>query len=82
MEKQPVSIGAQVRVGGNVNNSGSIKVFPDGRFTIDGSLINMGSLTINDPEKIKQLLVELVKTSGNFATLGMEVLRRFFGLRE
>lgn len=77
----PVSMAGQVTVGGNVDNSGIIKVFPDGKFSIDGNLTNTGSLTINDPEKIKELLIELVRTTGTVAELGTEVLKRFFGSR-
>lgn len=57
------------------------EVYTDGRFTFDGNLINTGSPKINDSQKIKELLVELVRTTGNAAELGKGVLKRFFGAK-
>jgi hypothetical protein len=75
----PVSVGGKVTVGGSVNNSGKIKVFENGELTINKDLINTGDIVINDPEKIKSLLIETLKTSGNLAELGSNILKTFFG---
>lgn len=77
----PVSVGGKVNIGGSVTNSGKIKVFPSGELNVNKDLINTGDLIINDPEKIKELLVKLVSTTGNVAELGTEVLKRFFGVK-
>lgn len=77
----PVSVGGRVNIGGNVTNSGKIKVLLNGELNVNKDLINTGDLIINDPEKIKELLVKLVSTTGNVAELGTEVLKRFFGVK-
>ncbi|HAU98640.1 MAG: hypothetical protein UX04_C0002G0230 [Microgenomates group bacterium GW2011_GWF2_45_18] len=77
-QSNPVSIGGQVNVSGSVNNSGNIKVFSNGQLNVNKDLINTGDLLISDPEKIKTLLVEIVKTSGSLAELGSKVIDKFF----
>lgn len=77
----PVSVGGKVNIGGSVSNSGKIKVFSNGELNVNKDIINTGDLIINDPEKIKELLVKLVCTTGNVAKLGTEVLKSFFGVK-
>lgn len=76
-----VSVGAKVFVGGNLTNlpTGKIKVFPSGELHVEKELINAGDLLINDPEKIKTLLIESVKTAKSLADLGKTILETFFG---
>lgn len=73
-----VHIGGEVNVGGNAYNDGTIKIFDDGKMNVNKDLINTGVISINDPEKIKEMLVQMVKTSGTVAELGINILQTFF----
>lgn len=80
-ESTNVSIGGKVTVGGTLKNTGKIQVYENGELKVSKELINKGSLLINDPEKIKTLLIETVKTAGTAAELGKKVLNVFFGIK-
>lgn len=73
----PVSIGGKVSVGGNLHNSGKLKVFPNGEININKDLFNTGDISVNDPERFKELLVQVVKTSGSLAELGSNIIKTF-----
>ncbi len=74
----PVSVGGRVTVGGDLSNYGKIKVFPNGELNVNKNLINTGDIIISDPEKIKELLIGAVKTSGSLAELGTNIIKTFF----
>ncbi len=71
---------AKVIIGGSVSNTGKIKVYENGELNISKDLINSGDLIINDPEKIKEMLVETIKTVKSVSELGTEILKKFFGI--
>lgn len=76
-----MSVGGQVQIRGKLHNSGSIKVYENGSLTVNKDVINTGDLIVNDPETIKELLLELVKTTGSVSELGTQVLKTFFGVK-
>ncbi len=71
-----ISIGGKVSVGGNFNNSGKVKVFEGGRLDIQKDVLNSGDISINDPEHIKQIIIETLKTTGNLVDFGKELLSK------
>lgn len=75
-----VHMGARIAVGGNLFNldSGKINVHENGELNVMKDLVNEGDIKINDPEKIKELIIEIVKTSGSLAELGSNFLKTFF----
>jgi predicted acyltransferase (DUF342 family) len=73
----PVEItGGQVSVSGNLTNSGKIKVFKGGRLEINNDFLNSGDISINDPEKVKEIIIEVLKTSKSVADFGTELLKK------
>ena len=77
---EDIHLAAKVHIGGNVRNTGKIKVYEGGELGINKDLLNEGDLTINDPEKIKEILIESLKTAKSLAELGNLILKKFFGV--
>ena len=73
-------IAASVNIGGNLTNSGKIKIYDNGTLNIKKDLLNSGDLIVNDPEKIKELLIQTVRTTGSVAELGTAILKNFFNI--
>jgi len=72
-----LSVGsAKVSVRGNFINSGKVKVFEGGCLDVQKDVLNSGDISINDPEKIKQIIIETLKTAGNLAEFGGELLKK------
>lgn len=71
-----VTIGGKISVGGNFTNTGKVNVFEGGHLLVSKELLNTGSISINDPEKIKQIIVETIKTTGSVAEFGSEFLKK------
>jgi hypothetical protein len=65
-----------VSVGGSLTNSGKIKVFEGGRLDIQKDLLNSGDILINDPERIKEIIIEALKASSSVASFGTELLKK------
>ncbi|OGD31705.1 hypothetical protein A3C91_03135 [Candidatus Azambacteria bacterium RIFCSPHIGHO2_02_FULL_52_12] len=77
-ESTEVSIGgAKVNVGGSFKNTGKVRVLPGGVLDVDRDFLNEGHLSINDPEKIKQIIIETLKTTKSVADFGTEILKKF-----
>jgi len=74
-----IAMGAKISVGGRVKNIGKIHVGKNGELDIKKDLLNAGDIKIQDSEKLKELFIECVKTSGNVADLGNTILKKFFG---
>jgi len=72
-----VTIGGKVKVGTDFKNAGLVKIFPGGELEVNKDLINEGSLIINDPERLKQFIIEAVKAAGSVAELGTKILTLF-----
>lgn len=70
--------GASMSVGGDINNRGEFKAW-DAEINVSGDINNEGKFLINDPEKIKQILVDIAKTAKNATEIGTQVIRRIFG---
>lgn len=66
----------KVSVGGNFTNSGKVRVFDGGQFEVHKDLINSGDISINDPEQLKQTIIEALKTTGTLAEFGSELLKK------
>jgi hypothetical protein len=75
------TIGGRVSVGGNFTNSGKVQVFEGGLLNVQKDILNSGDISINDPERIKQIIIETVKTTGNLAEFGSELLKKLGLLR-
>lgn len=71
-----VSIGGQVTVGGDFTNLGKVKIFEGGQLNVNKDLINTGDIAVNDPEKIKQVIIESLKTTSNVAEFGTQLLKK------
>jgi len=73
-----IAIGSgKVNIGGSFTNSGKVKVFLGGELNVNKEFLNSGNLSINDPEKIKQIIVESLRTSKTVAEFGLEILKKF-----
>lgn len=68
----------QISVGGNLNNSGKIKVFDGGKLEIKNDLINSGDILINDPEKIKEIIIEALKAAKSVSDFGKSLIEKLF----
>jgi len=75
-ESTKVGIGGSVKVGGTFTNSGKVKILEGGRLDVKKDLINSGDITINDPEKIKQIIIESLKTTSNLVEFGKQLLKK------
>ena len=71
-----VRVGGKVTVGGDFTNSGKVKVFEGGSIDVNKNLINTGDISVNDPEKIKQIIIESLKTTSNVAEFGTQLLKK------
>lgn len=47
-----------------------------GQLDVKKDLINSGDISINDPEKIKQIIIESLKTTSNVAEFGTQLLKK------
>ncbi len=68
----------EISVGGSLVNTvtGKIKVFDNGTLQVQKDLINSGDISISDPEKIKQIIIEALKATGSTAEFGLELLKK------
>ena len=73
-----MEVGGQVSVGGKMFNEGKIKVFESGKLEVDSDMINTGDLSINDPEKIKQIILEALKTTKSVSDFGRIIIEKLF----
>lgn len=71
-----LSIGGKVTVGKSLTNSGKIKIFEGGNLEVNKDLINSGDILINDPEKIKEIIIESLKTTSSVAEFGTKLLKK------
>ncbi len=71
-----LNVGGNVIVGSKLTNSGKIKVFEGGKLDVKKDLINSGDITINDPEKIKEIIIESLKTTSSVAEFGIKLLEK------
>ena len=71
---------SKFEVGGNFENTetGSFKAFQTD-IGIKGNFKNKGEFLINDPEKIKEALLDIAKTAKNASEIGVMVCKRIFG---
>ena len=76
-ESTDIIIGGKVNVGGSFTNTGKVKVFESGELNVNKEFLNSGDLSINDPEKIKQIIIESLGTSRTVAEFGLEILKKF-----
>jgi hypothetical protein len=76
-----VSVGGLVSVGGSFTNSGKVKVFEGGQLNVSKDILNSGDISINDPERLKQIIIETLKTTGTLANFGAELLKKLGLLR-
>ena len=65
-----------MKVNGNVHNDGDIRVYDGGAMVVGGILVNTGKLTVNDPQMMKQIIVESLRAAGDIAKFGTEFLKR------
>jgi len=70
--------GGLMDIGGDLNNKGTFKSW-DAKVAVSGNLNNEGKFLINDPEKLKQVLIEISKTAKNATEIGVMVMERIFG---
>jgi hypothetical protein len=70
------AVGGRVNIHGSFKNTGKVKVFRDGRLEVDKDFLNDGELFINDPEKIKQIIIEALKTTSTLSDLGIKILEK------
>ena len=80
-EKANVNFGRSfINVGGSLINEGKIKM-NDASLSVGRNLHNVGDFLINDPEKIKEVLLEISKTTKNLTDIGKMVSEKIFGRR-
>ena len=80
-EKANVNFGSSsINVGGSLINKGKIKM-NDTNLSVRGDLHNIGDFLINDPEKIKEALLEISKATKNLTDIGKMVSEKIFGRR-
>ena len=65
-------------VGGDMENRGKFKSH-DTDIDIKGSLLNEGDMNINDPEKIKETILEIARSAKNVTEIGKMFSEKFFG---
>lgn len=75
-ESTDVKIGGNIRVGGSFTNLGKVKVFEGGNLQVDKEFLNHGDLLINDPERLKQIILESLKTTKTISEFGLEILKK------
>lgn len=76
-ESTEISVGAAlVHVGGSFRNTGKVRVLPGGMLDVDRDFLNEGHLSINDPEKIKEIIIQALKTTKSVADFGTEILKK------
>jgi len=66
------------KVGGNVDNKGTFKSY-NSNVEIKGNLTNEGKFLVNDPEKIKDILLEIAKSTKDVTEIGKMVCGKIFG---
>ena len=69
---------AKVTVGGTMINRSTVRVHKNGILEVKKDLINEGNLLINDPEKIKQIVLEAFRTTKNLSDIGKIILMKLF----
>ncbi len=52
-------------------------MLPGGILEVDKDFLNEGYLSINDPEKMKNIIIQALKTTGSVADFETEVLKKF-----
>lgn len=73
-----LKVGGQVSIGGKMFNDGKIKVFENGKLEVASDMTNTGDLSINDPEKIKEIILESLKTTKSVADFGKVIIEKLF----
>lgn len=77
-ESTDVSISsARVSVGGSFKNTGKVRVLKGGVLDVDKDFLNEGHLSINDPEKMKEIIIQALKTTRSVTDFGSEILKKF-----
>jgi hypothetical protein len=69
---------AKVDIGGNFKNKGNVKL-QDTDFIVKKDVINEGDFLVNDPEKIKEALLEITRTAKDVTEIGKMVCEKIFG---
>ena len=68
---------AGIAVGGSVYNKGEIKLW-DAQLSINKDLVNEGKIKVNDPEKIKEIVLSALSTAKSVSDFGQTVLDKLF----
>ena len=68
---------AGIAVGGSVCNKGEIKLW-DAKLLINKDLVNEGNIKVNDPEKIKEIVLTTLSTAKSVSEFGKSVLEELF----
>ena len=67
---------ANVKIGGDLENRGSIEVKGRGELEVARNMVNEGKLTVDDPITYKEIVLEGIKTTGSVAELGTYILKK------
>ncbi len=67
---------AQVKLGGDLINKGNIEVKGRGALEVAKNTFNDGKITIDDPVTYKEIVIEALKTTGNVADFGTQILKK------
>jgi|SRR3989338_4173105 len=77
-ESTKITVGrAQVHVGGSFKNTGKVRVLGGGVLDVDKDFLNDGHLSINDSGKMKEIIIQALKTTKSVAEFGTEILKKF-----
>ncbi len=78
-ENATVKMGSsRVNIGGDLENKGKMKLW-DTELNVKGTLKQDGEFLINDPERIKESLLEISKSTKNVTEIGTMVAKKIFG---
>jgi len=69
---------SKVEIGGTLVNKGKMKVY-SADVAVGGDMIQEGEFIVNDPEKIKEILLEIARTTHDVTEIGKLVVERIIG---
>lgn len=72
------SKGIGLLVGGNMHNKGRIES-TDSTIVVSNDFLNEGELKINDPQLIKQAVLEAAKSAKDVTEFGTIIAKKLFG---